>query len=346
MCNNPSVTKMKQRVVALILALACLGLPVAHAGAPGITCRGRFFNPMTINWMDLFPITIAGVQAGPDFDPPLMREPPVCICPSHLFGIPSPGLGVTYWEPLYVAEVERVAGCFPSLGGGATLLSGFSYETGGAHGAATKMGGSTSRLQVHWYVYPVFQMLDFFTQDVCMNSSDAFALGFVSEIDPVWQNDLWANLLSPESALFDTLPMQMACVADAASADVWVPLDPLFWCAGSWGSVYPFSGTPNTSQSDQQANALVLSKFLAMEARLGMMLDTIGPQATCFSVPNPVWIKTQFRINPVYPLPTYGLPIYIGQTEWRWGDIPPANFPLNQSSVYMIWNAQQCCLRF
>ncbi len=330
----------------LAVCLSC-SVTIAQAAQASGACHGRFFNPMTINWSDMFPITIAGAAIGSNFDPPMVREPSICTCPSHFGGWPSPGLGITYWEPLYVAEVERQPGCFPSLGGD-QLLSGFSFEEGGAHGAATKMGGSTNRSQVHWYVYPVFGILDLFTQDACMNSSDEFALGFISEIDPVWQNDLWADLLSPESVLFTSLPMQMACVADAASAAVWVPLDPLFWCAGSWGSVYPFSGTPNTSVSDQQANMLELSKFLAMEARMGMMLDTVGPQAECFSVPNPIWIKSQFRINPVYPLQQIDgePPIYIGQTEWRWGDIPPANFPLNQSSVYMVWNAQQCCLRF
>ncbi len=346
---------MRTNLPARMLAWALVVLtafgplsPVAQAatGAQTQKCNGQFFDPMTINWVDMFPITVAGgVRIGAGFDDPFMFEPTICDCPSHLFGYPLPGLGVTYWEPLYLAEVERVAGCFPSLGGD-QLLSGYSYETGGANGQATKSGGSTNRSQVHWYVYPVFKILDMFTSDECHNSSTGFNLSFASEIDPVWQNDLWANVLSPESSLFDTLPMQMACLVDAVSASVWVPLDPLFWCAGTWGSVYPFSGTPNASVSDQQANALELSKFLAMQARLGMMLDSIGPQAICFAVPNPVWMKGQFRVDPVYPIPTYGQPIFIGQTEWRWGDLPPGNFPLHQSSEYMIWNGQQCCMRF
>lgn len=325
-----------------LLAILLLCLPMS---AWAVT--GTIFNPLTDpNWAaDLFPITVMGVSMGGS-QPPTVNEPPVCICPSHFFGVPMPGIGITYWEPTFVAEVTRHPGKLLTLGG-ANVLPGFQQETGPANGNAS---GSTNngenRAQVHWYTYPLFKIIGMFVDTACFNDEGGFNLASVSEVDPTWQNDIWANIFSPEATLFANPVMQLACVADAVSASVSYPLDPLFWCAGAWGSAYPFSGNPNTQSSDQGSNALVMSKFLAREFRLGLMWDTIGPQAECFAVPSPIWIKTEFRVDPIYPHPVYGSPIYIGQTSVRWGLIPPANYPTEQDSAYLLWVAHQCCLRF
>ncbi|WP_414039352.1 TraU family protein [Acidithiobacillus sp. M4-SHS-6] len=340
------------RHTAFFMFAAMLSVMPVQAEAAGLgpICSGTFYDPLLMtNWMDLFPITIAGISLPPGgMNPPMVFEPPICICPMTFPPfIPLPGIGITFWEPLYIAEVVRIPGCMPTLGGidvfGAPFISEMGADSEDANHSSTT--NSEETLQVHWYVYPLFEILNLVSSLLCLNTSTGYNLAFVTEPDPVWQNDIWAIFMSPEASLFSTFPLQMACIPDQLSSSFGFPIDALFWCAGTWGSPYPFSANANQTSSDQQANALVLSHFLFMEARVGAMWDTIGPWAECFSIPNPIWMKSQFRVDPIYPLPTYGLPINIGMPPIEWGYFPPENFPLHESGAYLIWNAQQCCLR-
>jgi len=349
---NPSKTNIVYGILCAALSLCLLGLPVHAASGTGgaagdATDQGGFFDPITDpNWSaDLFPISIAGISMG-GTQPPTIHEPTICECPSHFFGYPVPGIGITYWEPAFVAEVTHHPGRLLTLGGD-DILSSYQQEFGAVNGNSSGVShNGENRAQVHWYSYPIFRIIGVFVNGICLNDEGGFNLVTSTEIDPTWQDDIWANVFSPEAALFANSIMQLACVADAAAASVSYPLDPLFWCAGAWGPAYPFSGNPNTQSSAAGSNALVMSKFLAREFRLGLMWATIGPEAECSAVISPVWLKTQFRVDPIYPNPTYGSPIYIGQTEVRWGLVPPANYPTEQDSAYLLWVAHQCCLRF
>lgn len=340
-------TAVASHIAPVLLAgMAALGMGFGFVSPPA---HAYFFNPMTdTNWNDMLPISIGGVSMGGG-QPPIVYEPPVCVCPSHFYGGPMPGIGVTFWEPMYVAEVVRHPGKLITLSGTNVLGGAFKSEMGPAAGRSSGENHASrgaNRAQVHWYTYPLFGIIGAEINTICGTAETPFSLAGMTEIDPIWQDDLWSNVLSPESVLFATLPMQLACLADAVSATVAYPLSPLFWCAGAWGSVYPFSGNPNSQSSDQQSNALVLSKYIAMESRVGFMWATVGPEAVCSAAPSPIWIKGQWRFDPIYPLPTFGAPIYIGQSEVRWGMSPPANYPDHQDSAYLIWQGEQCCVRF
>jgi len=319
---------------------------VAATTAPEV-CHGKLFNPISdTNWNDFFPLTIMGVQIGPNGDPPAMYVPPICECPGA-FGIPSLGIGVTYWQPTYIAEVERNAGCAPSLGG-TQLFSGYSLEDSeqayiGSDQGAKGTSGST-RMQIHWYKYPLFSFFSAF-KDLGCRSAGGFALAYVTEIDPTWQNDLWAGLYSPEAGLFGNMAANTACIADALAANVAYPIDALFWCAGSWGNVYPLSGNANQSITPFQVDNLELAKFIARLAREGLAWQTIGPSAICEAHPNPIWIKSQYRVDEVYPVVTRGAPLVIGALPFK--QIPGliTNTPVNTSMVDLIWQGQDCCVR-
>lgn len=329
----------------MLLAAVAVGA-IPHNAAAADACHGRFFNPITDpNWKNFFPITILGVKLGPNSNPPLMYEPPICICPSRMLGIPMPGIGITFWEPLYIAEIERTPGCMSSLGG-LNLLPSYRMQAGdqvAAHGHddATNM----TRMQMHWYTYPIFYLLELFKEVGCLSSS-GFALGYLTEVDPTWQNDLWGAVWSPEATLFKSPLAQMACSVDAVASSVAYPLDALFWCQGTGGSTYPMTGNSQHLDSNQTSNMSLLGKFLSKGHRQLMLFGTIGPQAQCFATPMPFIIKSQYRVNPVFPTRTRGTPVYLGQSEFRWGLAPPANFATRESSYYLIWQGQQCCLRF
>ena len=340
----------RRRVFRWLLAMtaAFMFSSAALAAVTTPVCHGKLFNPISdTNWNDFFPLTIMGVQIGPNGDPPTMYVPPICECPGA-FGIPSFGIGVTYWQPTYIAEVERNAGCAPSLGGGTQLFSGYSLEDSeqayiGSDQGAKGTSGST-RMQIHWYKYPLFSFFSAF-KDLGCRSGGGFALAYVTEIDPTWQNDLWAGLYSPEAGLFGNMAANTACIADALASNVAYPIDALFWCAGSWGNVYPLSGNANQSLTPFQVDNLELAKFIARLAREGLAWQTIGPSAICGAHPNPIWIKSQYRVDEVYPVITRGAPLVIGALPFK--QIPGliTNTPVNTSMVDLIWQGQDCCVR-
>ncbi|WP_181664457.1 TraU family protein, partial [Escherichia coli] len=63
-----------------------------------------------------------------------------------------------------------------------------------------------------------------------------------SEIDPTWTDSSLTTILNPEAVIFANPIAQGACAADAIASAFNMPLDVLFWCAGSQGSMYPFNG--------------------------------------------------------------------------------------------------------
>lgn len=300
----------------------------------------KMFNPVSdMNWNNMFPITIAGVKVGSNMNPPAMYEPPVCLCPGRLFGTPTPGVGITYWEPLFIAEIAQDAGCMSTIGG-VSMLSSY-----GLLSAGYESHREFNRLQVHWYEYPVFAIIEMFSDMGCFSSS-GFALGYMTELDSAHQNDLWAARLSPEIALFANQVAVLSCIPDAIASSLYFPIDPLYWCAGATGTVMPFSGSTISFTSSQKGNLNVLYRFMAKMHRIMMLNNTIGPQALCFSSPAPIWIKSQYRIDPITPIPINRDTMVIGQSEMRWGLAPPANYATREDSAFLIWVGKQCCARF
>lgn len=330
---------MFKRLAVVILLL----LPVISM-ADTANCHGKFLNPISdINWTMVFPISIAGVRVDmPDESPesPLGRASPMCVCPSHFGGWPSPGFMVTFHEPMFIEEISRDPGCFSTIGG-VKALGGFDSE-------ATDMKEDTdnsSRWEVHWYAYPVFKILQIF-QDLICASSHGFALTYVSEVDPTWQNDEWGAVFSPESVIFANPLAQSACMVDAVTSTFNYSLDPLFWCAGSWGGVYPFTGNANASQGRIQSAELVGAKAIARLAREGMLWDTVGPWAMCSPVPNPIWVKSEFSVDPVYPMISHGYGLAIGASPTVRMLLPPQSYPSFENISQVIFQEQQCCIRF
>lgn len=324
------------------LLFPCLLAAVVPAWAAG-ACQGRVYNPVSdTDWNNVFPVTIAGVTTGPNKNPPMMKMPPVCVCPGR-FGIPTPGMGVTFWQPLYISEIERTPGCSRTLGG-VNLLSSYGMMQSEQSNGEADTASTNSRMQVHWYEYPVFAMMDLFTSLACFGPS-GFNLAYMTEVDPTWQDDLWGAVFSPESVLFANPIAQAACSVDAAAASADFPLDALFWCAGTWGSVYPLTGNSPQSNSAYTLNNLVQAKFIARQARIGLQWQTIGPSAKCFPHPSPVWVKSQYRYNQVGPIVRKGPPVVTGNPGLK-QQPPVTNTPTQESTANLIWQGQQCCIRF
>jgi conjugal transfer pilus assembly protein TraU len=330
--------------------LLAIGLLMAASAANAIVptiCTGKMFNPITdTDWNNIFPITIMGVPLtfnGNRPTPLMQAMPPICVCPSS-FGIPLPGIGITYWQPLYISEIERRPGCLSSLGG-INILPGYSMLASEQTLNGDSKGKSANRMQVHWFSYPLFGMLDMMKSIGCKAPS-GFSLAYVTEIDPLWQDDLWSAIFAPEAALVANPVATLACAVDGVAASLDLPIDAMFWCTGASANLYPLSGNSSHSGDPFIMNNQLQSKFIARMHRMGLAWQTVGPTAICTSHPNPVWVKSQYRYNQVGPIVRRGRPVPPGSNGQFFQFPPITNVPTQEHTINLIWQGQQCCLRF
>ncbi len=308
------------------------------------TCKG--FDPAITpiitdtNWNNMFPITIAGVemldQDGAT-NPSRMSSTTPCICPGRLYGYPTPGIMVTFFQPMYIAEIAREPGCMMIMA--EKSLPEFSASRSGVSTDANTNG--EQKRQVHWFEFPLFSAINEIKNGMCVHSSNYLGAGYLTEVDDTWQSDGWASVFAPESALFSSPPAHMACAVDAIGAAFNQPVDTLFWCDGQ-RLAFPYSGQQNINTSNELANAAILAKFIARNTRLGLLQLSIGGGANCGPTYNPVWSKQQWRIDPIYPLNAgWGRPIVLGKHELLWRTTH--NYTAEEASVFGIWRAVQCC---
>lgn len=329
--------KLRAVVCALVAVLACTK---ALAGA----CTGEVFNPVTdTNWNNMFPITIAGISDGGGSDPPLMSIDSMCVC-TGAYGFPVPGIGMTYWEPTYVAEVGTQPGCLTTMGG-MEILSGYAQlAPERSYGVAGQSGNTVNRLQVHWYNYPVFALMNMLSALGC-SSLSGVSFSTPTEIDPLWQDDLWAAIAFPETALYATPLGTLACVPDMIMSAVENPIEMMPWCQGAQGTLYPPTGVSRGMNSPQGSNLQVLGKFMQRAHRMAQLLTTIGPAAECSSVYTPNMVRSQYRLDPIAPVSSNSRAT-IGKSEMLWGYAPPANYASREDSAFLIWVGKQCCVRY
>ncbi len=220
-----------------IFFLICIAFSTfSGRAAADPSCEGRFVNPITdVCWRCIFPLSLGSVQVGKG-DLPDTSNPgsPLQLCPAPPPIFVRPGLAIGYWEPMAMTDVSRSPGCMVNLGG-------FSINLG-------KTGMGTARkddkqvngafYHVHWYKYPLTYWLNIITSAGCLEGGD-MDIAYLSEIDPTWVDSSLTTILNPEAILFANPIAQGACAADALASAFHMPLDILFWCAGSSGFDVP-----------------------------------------------------------------------------------------------------------
>ncbi|MDC6786797.1 TraU family protein, partial [Escherichia coli] len=93
---------------------------------------------------------------------------------------------------------------------------------------------------------------------------------------------------------------QGACAADAIKTVKGKPINALFWCAGSHGSLYPFTGFISDEFSPQQSSVLLSERMAFKLHRQGMILNSIGEdQKICREYYSPIMPKDRFRYQMV-----------------------------------------------
>lgn len=307
----------------------------------GVSCNGKYPNPLTdICWKCLFPMRIgpAPITAGetPNSDPPPSL---VCSCPAPPPLFKRVGVGISFWEPARIAEVVRTPMCFPTLNG--SIMGGKNIGNGMNSSKGHRSGHAF--YHVHWLQYPILNWLGMIIATGACFTDETLDVAYLSEFDPLWGDDELAFILNPEAALFANPISQLACAADAVSATVKdFGLDPLFWCSGSQGSVYPLDGTVADHTSGVDSSLLLVHRMLFKLHRQGMAQDTSTSAAMCYNMPQLVMRKQQYKQQMMYPIPNPVKGYGFGKASSLWA--AGREFPYKgEDFSYLVWRKRQCC---
>ena len=307
-------------------------------------CVGRFVNPISdICWSCIFPITIGGMKVSASGEDTPNPRRLICTCSKP---IPRIGIPISFWEPVRLVDVTRTPYCLVNMGGMQMMQRGV-QGAGSVENA--HQSGNTSRMrdsfyQVHWYLYPVLFWLELLVDFVCMEKGD-FDLAYLTELDPLWNDDETGFILNPEAVLFANPIAQAACAVDCGLASAGFGRDELFWCAGCQGGIYPFTGSIPAHVGGVQASLLALQKMTAKLHREGLLWGTVGAEAWCDRYPMPIIKKTQYKTQMIYPIPSTGSKQChpLGRSEVLWGSAK--EFPYQGEDFgYLVWRKRSCCL--
>lgn len=281
-------------------------------------------------------IKISPFGSTDNFDPP---PPSICKCPAPPPIFTRIGIGISFWEPARMAEVVRTPFCSPTLNG--TVLASFSVPNGTHHESEGKKGEAF--YHVHWLQYPILNWLGLSISSGACFVNETFDVSYMSELDPLWDDDELSFILNPEAILFTSPITQAACVADSAKAAISnFGIDALFWCAGSQGSLYPLSGSHANHIGGVDSSLAIVHKMIFKMHRQLLAQDTSTPAAICGGIPQPILRKSQYKEQMMFPIPQnikgYGL----GAPSAIWG--AGREFPYKgEDFSYLVWRKRTCC---
>ena len=340
------IMKMKTCSISVSLAMTVIFWMTAAVAQTGAICKGTPINPVTdICWQCMFPAQIGSVSYGNGQESaPGNITSPACVCPDSKQGIIA-GLSVAFWEHARMIETVKDPYCFPILGTGMT-----NPKPGFSSGTARGPGHNDNEYsfqQAHYYTFPAWSILKFFMDFPCAEQG-GFDLAYMTEVDPMWNDDSLSFIINPEALLFGNPVSQVACVADSVAATVTTPIDPLFWCMGSWGSFYPLTGSMNSSEP-LSVNAGLAARMLFKLGRESLLFDTGINQCSSGGVITPILVKSNYRLQIVKPVRgTACNPI--GRPSLIWGSAknPPWGAGSNSPDNF-LWSMTRrrvCCVGY
>lgn len=291
----------------------------------------------------MLPIKMGGVSLSSGFMPEGFARVnnPICKCPGKIFGFPQIGTPIGYYSPDRLIDIVKDPLCFPSI---ATDLSKNEISTkmklGGTQTENDNEGGTTF-YQAHEIYFAASLVLELFTDVLCLTSNSSLLdIGYITEFDPIWQKSGLSAILSPEAILFNNPVTNLACIPDSVSSQANLPLDPLFWCKGSWGNTYPLSGYVSRKALVEDAASVAATFIFKMHREL-LTWNSSGPSALCFAHPLPIWIKSSNRLQILHPIPN-PFASSIGQSGMIWGIAKNPPF-LGDDFGFLWFRKHDCC---
>lgn len=356
MLAKPQAAKASHFSGIVAAVFVALTLFLSAENAEAATCKGTPLNPITdVCWHCMFPFRVGGFQFGRGADSaPGKIDPVMCECFTsgqydHTAGN-AWGLSTAFWEHARIIETVKEPWCMPALGtslGGGTeglnkLLAG-SNKT--AHASSTE--SDYANQQVHYYYFPVWQLLNLFVDFPCIEKKP-FDVAYMTEVDPMWNDDALSFILNPEALLFGNPITQLACMADTVAATAGAPLDPLFWCQGAWGSSYPLNGS-STVTNPTALNASMASRMLYKLGREGLLWDTAVDNCMPEGVPTPIWNKGHYRLQIARPRRGNDC-VPIGRPDMLWGSAKNPAWGAGRNSpdnfMWILTKARRCCVNY
>lgn len=299
-----------------------------------------------ICWRCIFPIKIAGKISIGGEEPPSASgiykpaNQPACVCTDNN-GVPHVGFTLGMWEPARLIELVRNPGCTPVIGG-AKMNIGIVRTTGFSGTGAYDTTDMAFR-NYHYYAFPLLMMLDLIYHNRCFSDGiQDIDLLYMSEFDPTWNNDELALLTALESIIFANPVALAACLLDGVSSTLGVPQNTLFWCAGTWGGMYPLSGNAQITGASPRYTSLQAARSVFALHRRGLAHRTMGSDVMCRAKIHPFIVKSQYKLSMFYPLPEANDNHWIGESPYRWGIW--RNYPGHgEDHVYVLWRWHDCC---
>jgi conjugal transfer pilus assembly protein TraU len=330
--------------LAVLFVFSSTGL---YADSMNPTCPdARLFSGKLITdicWSCIFPMRIGGfdmVSWDSPVPPGAYDGAPICVCgdpPDIEIGVPF-----GFWEPARIIEVVRTPYCSIALGG-LRIQDGVRLA-GNAVGTKHTTDDSVF-YHSHVYAFPILNMLEMFMPASC--DADGyldFDLINISELNPAWNDDELSFFMQPEVTLFANPVALSACVLDAAASTAGYPMDELFWCAGTWGNMYPFTGNISSNASPPRESSLILTRATALQHRIGQARNTMGSSNLCRARIDPIIAKSMYRASMFYPIAQANSNHALGQSTFTWGEW--RNIPaVGEDFLYILWRWQDCCLR-
>lgn len=344
--------------LVFVLALPVAGEAETPPPSPQTKCKGNFPNLFSdICWKCMFPIRIGGkkvmnvgdmpdnIDTGniDDFNP----DEFICTCKDGN-DVNRYGIYISLWEPARVLEVVQRPNCFP-------FLFGMDIEeiSDGAYGSKGNQEQDRDKAfyHVHYYTLPLLSILDLITgMDFCTDWLTDIDLMYFTEIDPLWNDDELTLYLNPEAIIFANPIAQALCAVDCVTATAGFPINQLFWCAGCWGSMYPYTGNAIAVGSPVRTTSLLASRMIARLARLpvppAIEYDTSSAGAKCGGQIRPLIKKSQYKFSTIFPIPeTEGKCCHsLGSSTFLWGEW--RNIPVvGEFQTYLMWRKRNCCLK-
>ena len=319
------------------LLLVLMSWTPVQASAASNAGDGRWVNPITdVCWKCLFPMTLGNIQlaSGPQKDT-ANPSSPIQICPvGVLYRV---GLAIGFWEPMAMVDVTREPGVMVNMGGFKIDLG----RTGTGTSGQSDRPAAGAFYHVHWYKYPLIFWLNIITSLGCLQTGD-MDIAYLSEVDPLWNDSTLSMLINPEAALFGNVVAQAACAADAVASAAGMSLAPLFWCAGSQGTMYPLTGYTSGEFSPLETSLLVGERMAFKMHREGLVWNSVGADnAVCNQYPSPIIPKDRWRYQMVnmYPEATNCHPF--GAITQTWG--MKHNSPSSKKNFgYLFWRKRNC----
>lgn len=226
----------------------------------------------------------------------------VCACNDAL-GIPEFGYPIGFWSPTKLNEVVTTPWCSPTLGGIKLQddLKGLGHNS--MMGNNGEPDETSAFYQYHYFSYPLMTMLGILTLPACSDGYSDLDLMYMSEIDPLWNNDLLSLILNPEAIIFGNPAALAWCSVDCAMTTADQQEEDFYGCAGCDGLLYPLTGNVYPQPDPVAGSSLITQRVLASLHRKGLAHKTIGDVAMCDPEFFPMIPRSQYKFSMVYPVP-------------------------------------------